>query len=428
MRYVTRRPDGGTAIAVAARFVVVATLVAVFGLLTVPATPGHASPVPTDHCPHKVSTPPAVDESEVPKPGDTVPTPLPVHSPTIGGDRLAHCGMATSSPAPQLAAMAPAGWLIADLDSGKVLAAKDAHGRYRPASTIKVLLALVALDELDLEKTVSVTAEDYSTEGDSCGTGPRGHYTNRQLLTGLVMVSGNDCASALARELGGTEATLTKMNDKAKSLQAYDTRAASPSGLDAPGMSTSAYDLALIFRAAMRNETFRELIALPTYRFPGYPRDPSIPGDKDHPSYLMQTSCSLLLNGYPGMLGGKTGFTDDARKTFVGAAQRDGRRVVIVQMYGLNTKTSNDYWDQAKLMFDHGFATSESDAVGTLVEPANSATEQTTTVAADPENAAHRTTSGTNESGNWSKRVLIGLVAALIAVLLAAAGLSINKR
>ncbi|GAB19765.1 D-alanyl-D-alanine carboxypeptidase, partial [Gordonia effusa NBRC 100432] len=326
-----------------------------------------------------------------------------------------------------LAAMAPAGWLIADLDSGKVLAAKDAHGRYRPASTIKVLLALVALDELDLDKTVSVTAEDYSIEGDSCGTGPGGRYTNRELLTGLVMVSGNDCASALARELGGTEATLTKMNTKAKSLQAYDTRAASPSGLDAPGMSTSPYDLALIFRAAMRNETFRELIALPTFRFPGYPRNPAIHGDKDHPSYLMQTSCSLLLNGYPGMLGGKTGFTDDARKTFVGAAQRDGRKVVIVQMYGLNSKTSNDYWDQAKQMFDYGFTAPDSDAVGTLVEPANSSSDKPT-VAADPEKASHHTASGTEDQTNWSKRVLIGLVAALVALLLAAAGMSINRR
>ncbi|GAB18608.1 putative D-alanyl-D-alanine carboxypeptidase, partial [Gordonia effusa NBRC 100432] len=99
MSYVTRQPNGGTIFASAARVFVVAAVVAIFGLLATPAVPGNASPVPTDHCPHKVNTPPAVDESEVPQPGDTVPTPLPVHSPTVGGDRLAHCGVITSSPA-----------------------------------------------------------------------------------------------------------------------------------------------------------------------------------------------------------------------------------------------------------------------------------------------------------------------------------------
>lgn len=140
----------------------------------------------------------------------------------------------------------------------------------------------------------------------------------------------------------------------------------------------------------------------------------------------MQTSCALLLNGYPGMLGGKTGFTDDARKTFVGAAERDGRKVVIVQMYGLNTKTSNDYWDQAKMMFDYGHAAPEADAVGQLVEPASAT--QTSTAAPHPTRVAQHAASGTDEPTSWSARLTIGLAAALAAVLLVLAGLRINKR
>lgn len=413
--------------------VAVAALCGVVGWAPVPA---HAEPYPTDHCPHKVNTPPAVDTSEVPQPGDTVPAALPVHSPTVGGEELARCGIVTASAAPALATMAPAGWLIADLDTGKVLAAKDPHGRYRPASTIKVLLALVSLRELDLDKTVSVTAEDYSTEGDSCGTGPGGRYTIRELLTGLLMVSGNDCASALARELGGTTEALTKMNDAAKSLQAFDTRAASPSGLDAPGMSTSPYDEALIFRAAMQIDTFRQIISTKTFQFPGYPRNPAIPDDKDHPGYLMQSQDALLLDDYPGMLGGKTGFTDDARKTFVGAADRNGRRVLIVMMYGLNTRTSSDYWDQAKLMFEYGQSAPAEHAVGQLVEASGSTTttSATTTVpttsattAAPHVDTVQRAASPSEET-SWAKRLLIGLLVALVALLLAAAGLRINRR
>lgn len=117
----------------------------------------------------------------------------------------------------------------------------------------------------------------------------------------------------IARELGGVDKTLAKMNTRAKELGALDTRAASPSGLDAPA-STSAYDLAVIFRAAMRNATFREIIGKRQYRFPGYPPRPEIPNDPDHPAYDMFTSNNLLAEGFPGMLGGKTAYTDDALK------------------------------------------------------------------------------------------------------------------
>ncbi|QKT09070.1 D-alanyl-D-alanine carboxypeptidase [Gordonia sp. X0973] len=296
----------------------------------------------------------------------TAPKPLPVQEPPIGGPRLGECGVitATGMGAPP-ARLTSAAWLVADLGTGDVLAAKDPHGRYRPASTIKVLLALVALDELQLDSPVVVEKSEWETEGDSCGTGPRGRYTNRDMLTGLLMVSGNDCAMVIARELGGVDATLTKMNDRAKKLGALDTRAASPSGLDAPGMSVSAYDLALIFRAALRNPTFRQLIGTRQYRFPGYPPRPEIPGDPDHPAYDMFTSNNLLVEGYPGVIGGKTGYTDDALKTFVGAAHVGSRDVLIVQLYGLSVETSS-YWTQAKDLLAWGGRAPTGASIGTL--------------------------------------------------------------
>ncbi|MCK0440011.1 serine hydrolase [Gordonia alkaliphila] len=259
------------------------------------------------------------------------------------------------------------GWLIADLDTGAVIAALDPHGRYRPASTIKVLLALVALEELDLNTPIEATVNDWSMEGDACGVGPGGQYTTRDIVTGLLVVSGNDCANMLARELGGYDETLAKMNAKAKALGALDTRAASPSGLDAAGMSTSPYDLAVIFRAGMENDEFAAMIGLSSYRFPGYPARKDVPGDEDHPAYLMGTSNTLLRDGVPGMtvLGGKTGYTDDALKTFVGAVEKDGRKLLIVQLFGL-TEGDNSYHDQAVRMLDYGFAADPSIAVGSL--------------------------------------------------------------
>nr|WP_232017149.1 D-alanyl-D-alanine carboxypeptidase family protein [Gordonia insulae] len=401
----------------------------------VPAAAVPLTPIPTpvtDHCPHRVGTPPPVDESEVVAPGATTPAPLPVPDSAVGGDQLAACGvLADPALGPVPPNLTSAGWLIADLDSGQVIAAKDAHGRYRPASTIKVLLALVVLDELDLDTVVAPTPEDWAAEGDSCGMGPGGHYTNRDLLTGLLVVSGNDCANALARQLGGVEETLTKMNAKARSLNALDTRAASPSGLDAAGMSSSPYDLAIIFREAMGNSTFRELIAMPTYRFPGYPKRPDVPDDKDHPAYLMQTSNHLMLEGYPGMLGGKTGYTDDARKTFVGATERDGRRILVVQMFGL-TVADDSYWDQAKAMFEYGFRAPPTATVGQLVS-ATATTETTapnaaTTTTAAPTGTPTVTATGTDQPTRWSIRILVGLVAALVAIGLLLLGLRLIAR
>ncbi len=407
--------------------------------MPLPTSGPAASTTPsTDHCPYRIHTPPAVDTSEVVAPGATTPTPLPVPDKPLGGERLGACGIITDPAAgPVPPRLTSAGWLIADLDSGRIIAAKDPHGRYRPASTIKLLLAMVALDELDLNTVVTPTPEDWGMEGDSCGMGPGGHYTNRDMLTGLLVVSGNDCANVLTRELGGHNATLAKMNAKARSLGALDTRAASPSGLDAPGMSTSPYDLAVIFREAMRNSTFRDMISKREYRFPGYPKRPDVPGDTDHPAYQMATSNHLLLEEDPGVLGGKTGYTDDARKTFVGAVRRDGRSILIVQMFGL-TVENDSYWDQARSMIDYGLRAPADVRIGTLdggsarsADPSaasgSTPTENSVAPTDSPADAVARG-SGADRGWSWSVRLVIGLVCAIVVLILISIALSLTSR
>ncbi|GFG51835.1 D-alanyl-D-alanine carboxypeptidase [Mycolicibacterium agri] len=332
-------------------------LVAVLFLLASPVL-ANAEPnaAPDGSCPYRVSTPPAVDSSEVPESGDP-PEPLAVPSDPVGGDALGGCGVIVAPGTPPLPDdISAEAWLVADLDSGDVIAAKDPHGRHRPASVIKVLVAMQALRELPVHKVIPGTAEDAAVEGTKVGIGEGGHYSIRDILHGLLMHSGNDAANALARQMGGMDATLGKLNDLARKLGGRDTRVATPSGLDGPGMSTSAYDIGLFYRYAWQNPTFAEIVATKTFDFPGR-------GDVGYP---VENDNQLLYN-YPGALGGKTGYTDDAGQTFVGAAERDGRRLVAVLLRG--TRQPIPPWQQAAHLLDYGFATAPGTKVGTLVEP-----------------------------------------------------------
>jgi D-alanyl-D-alanine carboxypeptidase (penicillin-binding protein 5/6) len=250
-------------------------------------------------------------------------------------------------------------WIVADLDSGQVLAGRDQNVAHPPASTIKVLLALVALDELSLDSTVVADPADTEVECNCVGVKPGRTYTARQLLDGLLLVSGNDAANTLAHLLGGADVTVGKMNAKAASLGATNTHAATPSGLDGPGGSgaSTAHDLAVIFRAAMANPMFAHITAEPSAMFPG---DSADGGERPI------TNQDELLQRYPGAIGGKTGFTNAARKTFVGAAARGGRRLVIAMMYGLVKEGGPTYWDQAGSLFDWGFALNPESGIGSL--------------------------------------------------------------
>src|SRR5271154_7110900 len=250
-------------------------------------------------------------------------------------------------------------WIGAVLDSGEVLAGRDQNVPHPPASTIKVLLALVVLDQLNLDSTVVADAADTEVECNCVGVKAGRTYTARQLLDALLLVSGNDAANTLAHMLGGPEAAVAKMDAKAASLGAVNTHASTPSGLDGPrgsGWST-AHDLAVIFRAAMANPVFAQITAEPSAVFPGSPGT-----DGDHPI----ANQDELLQRYPGAIGGKTGFTDAARKTFVGAAARGGRRLVVAMMYGLVHQGGPTYWDQAASLLDWGFALNPQSAIGAL--------------------------------------------------------------
>jgi D-alanyl-D-alanine carboxypeptidase (penicillin-binding protein 5/6) len=266
-----------------------------------------------------------------------------------------------------------------------------------------------SIKDLPLNKQVVGTAEDAAAEGTQIGVKDGSVYTVNDLLHGLLMHSGNDAAHALAGQLGGMDVALRKINDLAAKLGGRDTRAATPSGLDGPGMSTSAYDMGLFYRYAWQNDVFGDIVATRTYQLPEYELE----------------NDNKLLDNYPGAMGGKTGYTDDAGQTFVGAAERDGRRLVAVLLRG--TRQPIAPWEQAARLLDYGFATAPGTKVGTLIEPDPSLSPK------EPEDlstldAAQDLAALLPPEDATPVRVGVGVVGSLIVFGLIMAARSLNRR
>jgi serine-type D-Ala-D-Ala carboxypeptidase (penicillin-binding protein 5/6) len=279
------------------------------------------------------------------------------HNAPIGGPLLATRGVVAERlpGAPALPrGLSASSWLVADADTGEVLAARAPHAQHLPASTLKVLTAVTLLPRLDPSTLVRASYDDAAVDGSKVGLVPGMRYSVDTLFASMLVVSANDAAGALAEAAGGTRATVGAMNATARQLQAYDTRARTPSGLDATSERTSAYDLALIGRAGLRMPAFRHYVQIVSSHVPA----------PHHRRYQIYTH-DRLLTSYRGMIGGKNGYTAAASATFVGAARRDGHTIIISLMHA-----PPDFWSQAKSLLDWGFAADgQVVPVGHLVDP-----------------------------------------------------------
>ena len=279
----------------------------------------------------------------------------------LGGSRLGRPGVVYVPgpgilPPPVTSSLS---YVVADTTSGDVLAAKGAHLRLRPASTQKILTALTLLPELDPGDTYTARFEDANVDGSKVGIVPDAPYEVHDLWQALFLVSGNDAANALANASGGVAQAVRKMQDKARELQALDTTVVNPSGLDAPRQFSSAYDLALIARAGLQREDFRAYCATIKAQFPG-----KVGARGPRPTFEIYTQDKLLLN-YSGAIGVKAGFTTLARATYVGAATRGGRTLVVTLMHA-----GPRAWREAAALLDWGFAQGPRiTPVGHLVDP-----------------------------------------------------------
>ncbi|WP_433420150.1 D-alanyl-D-alanine carboxypeptidase family protein [Microtetraspora malaysiensis] len=271
----------------------------------------------------------------------------------VGGDLLAGHGLIAPDGIKAPPKTTASSYVIADAETGQVLAAKDPHGQYLPASTLKTLTAVTLIPRLDKTKTVKPSQEACDEEGSAVGLVPKPIYKVDDLMRALLMVSGNDAANALAEAHGGLAVTLADMNKVARKLQAYDTVAKTPSGLDRPGQRSSAYDLALIARAGLALPEFRKYVSTKTAKFPA-PK-----------GYYEIGNHNKLLWRYPGMIGVKNGWTTKALGSFVGAASRNGHTIIVSIMH-----YEGSFWDDVAKMLDWGFAArGRSTPVGVLVDP-----------------------------------------------------------
>ena len=310
----------------------------------------------TDDCPHLQSPATARTTSEAVAPGGRAPAVLPVPEVPAGGPLMANCGVIAPEGFALPENQTASAWMVFDLDSGEILAAKDPHGRYRPASIIKALIGLLAIEQLDPAQKVTGTWDAANIEGSRVGVGEGGEYTVDELLHGLLLASGNDAAHLLAQELGGDEVTLDMVNERAREIGTQDTFAATYSGLDAPGMSTSAYDMALIYQHAWQNPRFAAIVDTEFIDFPGW-------GDNE--GFQVWNDNGLFMND-PDGIGGKTGYTDDANHTFVGALNREGRRIGAVILD--TTIDKGRPWEQARALIDASLDTLPGAGVGQLGE------------------------------------------------------------
>jgi D-alanyl-D-alanine carboxypeptidase (penicillin-binding protein 5/6) len=295
----------------------------------------------------------------------------------VGGPLLAGTGVVVQplDGAPKLpTGLSASAWLVADADTGEVLAAKAPHEKYLPASTLKTLTAVTLIPRLHPDQMVKASWHDAAVTGSKVGLVPGMRYSVRKLMTAMLVVSGNDAAGALAEAAGGMGKTVRLMNAEATHLQAYDTFARTPSGLDGPGESTSAYDLALIARAGLAMPDFRKYVGTVKSRMPA-----------PHHKHFQIYTHNRLLTTYRGDIGIKNGYTVAANATYVGAATRHGHTIVVTLLHA-----QPYFWDEARSLLNWGFAAEgKVEPVGTLVGPqqtapatpvANSRPERTTLV------------------------------------------------
>lgn len=402
-------------------------------VITMPATtvlPASAAGAARAGAPTASPTaPPApcpVPSPPVPRPTSPARPRTPADDPVgraVGGPALATPGLAVAAGTPKPPGVSATSWLVADLDTGAVLGGCGPHEYATPASVQKLLLTATVLPKLDPKQVITVTRGDLDFEQGSSAVGLllNGRYSIETIWLGLLLNSGNDAANVLARLAGGpagVAGTVKAMNEQARQLGALQTHAVTPSGLDAPGQFTSAYDLALIARACFAQEAFRRYEVTERTQIPAQP---------PKKGFQIQNDNTLIFR-YPGAIGGKTGFTDLARHTYVGAAERNGRRLVVT-LLGAEARPLRG-WQQGAALLDWGFSLPRDTSVGRLVEPGETLAASASPV---PERAGGSAIGASARTSPWlagiSPTVGVGLVAAfVVAALVTVVALVVGSR
>nr|WP_190072427.1 DUF5136 domain-containing protein [Streptomyces lanatus] len=406
------------------RALLVASAVVSSLALTVPVS--HAAPKPT----------PSTSPSATP----------PANMSTVGGERLGQAGTQANlaSGVPVLPKdLTARSWIVADAESGDVLAAHNAHWRLPPASTMKMLFADTVLPKFPKSTKHKVVPSDLADVGSGSslvGIKEGETYSVHDLWLGVFLRSGNDAVHVLSKMNDGIDNTVKEMNEHAEELQALDTNVVSPDGYDAPHQVSSAYDLTLIARSGLQKKDFREYCSTVTAKFPGATAK-NKKGKSVRDSFEIQNTNRLLAGDsdipvYQGIAGVKNGNTTNAGATFTGVAERNGK-VLLVTVMNPEKSEHNEVYKETARLFDWGFqAAGKVQPVGELVPPRSAAQASSQPGANDSGEAG-----GAGDSGKSSKAavgaaaaggssgvgVAIGITGGVL-VLLAAGAFLINRR
>lgn len=230
--------------------------------------------------------------------------------------------------------------VVINSDTGEVLYEKNAHEKRAIASTTKIMTTLLTLEAGQPDRQFVADSMAIRVEGTSMGLQEGDIVTRRALCYGMLLPSGNDAANAAAVSVSGSmEAFADEMNRKAAQIGMTNTNFVNPSGLDAEGHYSTAYDMAVLTRYALRNDEFSRICS-----------SASASLEYGNPPYKRTLyNSNKLLAQYDGCIGVKTGFTDEARRCLVSAAERDGKTVIAVTL-----NAPDDWSDHAELL-DYGF-------------------------------------------------------------------------
>jgi D-alanyl-D-alanine carboxypeptidase (penicillin-binding protein 5/6) len=246
-------------------------------------------------------------------------------------------GMVTADDSPVVHATAA---VLINADDGEVLFSKNPQVIMAPASTTKIMTAILAIEKGDLDKKIKVSRVAAAKPGSSMDLRRGEVQTLRSLLYGLMLASGNDSATAIAEAIAGSEINFARMmTKKARQLGMKNTQYRNASGLPAVGHYTTAYDMALLARYSLKNPTFAEIVQT---------KVAAVPSSRSSASRTL-TNHNKLLWQYPYTTGIKTGYTRRAGKCLVASANQNGISLISIVL------KSNSMYNDSIRLFDFGF-------------------------------------------------------------------------
>ncbi|MGE8077936.1 D-alanyl-D-alanine carboxypeptidase family protein [Peribacillus loiseleuriae] len=233
--------------------------------------------------------------------------------------------------------------ILMDQESGRVIYEENAHEKSRIASITKIMTAILAIESGKLDHTVTISSNAVGTEGSSLYLKKGEKITLENLVYGLMLRSGNDAAVAIAEEVGGSlDGFVWMMNQKAEEIGMTDSHFSNPHGLDnTENHYSTAYDMALLTRYAMKNEAYRVISGSKKHR---------ASNSEEDWDYVWKNKNRLLTELYEYTTGGKTGYTKLAKRTLVTTATKDDLNLIAVTLNG------PDDWNDHIYMYEHAFS------------------------------------------------------------------------